>query len=152
MGKSLFQVAKNRLDRAARERLPTAERQFARAKQGAEQLKQRLQEALASAEPRAQQVDATIQAAGKSTIGEPQAEPPVVARLVIEIRSDGTRTVARGALQDELNGERVAIEARGNSPLELAGQLARSLLTSPFAGLGFGAQKSIGKRRDSGEK
>jgi hypothetical protein len=43
-------------------------------------------------------------------------EPPVVARLVVEIRSDGTRTIARGAIEDAQRGERVAIEARGDSP------------------------------------
>lgn len=57
---------------------------------------------------------------------------PVVARLVIEIRSDGSRTVARGGLEDTNLGERVAIEARGNSPAELAGQLLRSILAAPF--------------------
>jgi hypothetical protein len=29
--------------------------------------------------------------------GALQEEPPVVARLVVEIRSDGSRTIARGA-------------------------------------------------------
>lgn len=59
-------------------------------------------------------------------------DPPVVARLIVEIRSDGTRTVARGALQDELSGERVSVQARGTTPLELAGQLAKSLMTLPL--------------------
>jgi hypothetical protein len=58
-------------------------------------------------------------------------EPPVVARLVVEIRSDGTRTIARGAVEDVLNGERTAIEARGDSPLMLAVALARSLTQLP---------------------
>lgn len=71
-----------------------------------------------------------------SALAEQQPEPPVVARLMIEIRSDGSRTIARGAVQDELTGEQVAIEAKGNSPLELAGQLAKSLLTAPL-GLGL---------------
>ena len=66
-------------------------------------------------------------------IDGPPDEPPVVARLMVEIRSDGSRTIARGALQDELSGEQVAIEAKGNSPLELAGQLAKSLLTTPLS-------------------
>lgn len=56
---------------------------------------------------------------------------PVVARLVIEIRSDGSRTVARGALADHEHGERVGIEARGGSPAELAGQLLRAVATQP---------------------
>jgi len=77
-------------------------------------------------------------------------ELPVVARLVIEIRSDGTRTVARGGLeQAQLAGmagmagmpgspgdasplERVAIEARGGSPAALAADLLRALVTMPF--------------------
>ena len=57
---------------------------------------------------------------------------PVVARLVIEIRSDGSRTVARGALEDVNRGERVAIEARGDSPAELAAQLLRSIVAAPI--------------------
>ena len=58
-------------------------------------------------------------------------EPPVVARLVIEIRSDGTRTIARGAAEDVLLGEKVAIEAEGTTPLALAASLARSLFSLP---------------------
>ena len=68
-------------------------------------------------------------------------ELPVVARLVIEIRSDGTRTVARGGLEqaqvvgmpgDAGTLERVAIEARGGSPAALAADLLRALVTMPF--------------------
>ena len=67
-------------------------------------------------------------------------ELPVVARLVIEIRSDGTRTVARGGLEQAplpgaLDGgapERVAIEARGGSPAALAADLLRAIVTMPF--------------------
>jgi hypothetical protein len=62
---------------------------------------------------------------------ERAGEPPVVARLVVEIRSDGVRTIARGAAEDRLAGERVAIEARGSSPLSLALSLARALLELP---------------------
>lgn len=67
--------------------------------------------------------------------GVPQVheEPPVVARMIVEIRSDGTRTVARGALEDIVTGERVAIEANGGSPLQLAASLAQNLLSTPFA-------------------
>jgi hypothetical protein len=63
-------------------------------------------------------------------------EPPIVARLVVEIRSDGTRTIARGALEDAASGERVAIEARGTTPLALALQLTKSM---------FGARTLVGK-------
>jgi hypothetical protein len=59
------------------------------------------------------------------------AEPPVVARLMIEIRSDGSRTIARGAMEDLATGQRTQIEARGDSPLQLAFALARSLRTIP---------------------
>ena len=50
----------------------------------------------------------------------------------MEIRSDGTRTVARGALKDELSGEQVSLVAKGNFPLELAAQLTRALVTAPL--------------------
>jgi hypothetical protein len=55
-------------------------------------------------------------------------EPPVVARLVVEIRSDGTRTIARGAMEDLASGQSVAIEAKGTTPLSLALELAKSML------------------------
>ncbi|HEU5074741.1 MAG TPA: hypothetical protein VFU02_11215, partial [Polyangiaceae bacterium] len=58
--------------------------------------------------------------------------PPVVARLVVEIRSDGSRTVARGALEDLASGERVALRADGSTPLALASALAKSLLKTPL--------------------
>ena len=61
----------------------------------------------------------------------PRDEPPVVARLVVEIRSDGTRTVARGAMEDHLNGDSVGVEARADSPLELASALAKLIFRSP---------------------
>ncbi|HYU16177.1 MAG TPA: hypothetical protein VEL05_08905 [Candidatus Acidoferrum sp.] len=61
-------------------------------------------------------------------------EPPVVARLVVEIRSDGRRTIARGAMEDAASGEGVAIEASGRTPLQLALSLARALFTLPAFG------------------
>jgi hypothetical protein len=63
--------------------------------------------------------------------GELQGEPPVVARMMIEIRSDGSRTIARGAVEDVATGQRTAIEARGDSPIQLAIALARSLTQLP---------------------
>jgi len=57
-------------------------------------------------------------------------ELPVVARLVVEIRSDGTRTVARGAVED-LDGQRVQVEARGTTPWMLARELAGALWKMP---------------------
>ncbi len=62
-------------------------------------------------------------------------EPPVVARLIVEIRSDGTRTIARGAMEDIATGQRVAIEAKGTTPLALAAELARAM----FKGRGLAA-------------
>jgi hypothetical protein len=59
-------------------------------------------------------------------------EPPVVARLIVEIRSDGTHTVARGAMEDVVSGERTQIEAEGGTPLELARSLAGALMTTPL--------------------
>ena len=90
---------------------------------------------------------------------ELQTEPPVVARLVVEIRSDGSRTIARGALEDAQRGERVAIEAQGTSPMQLAIALARSLTRLPLdvfrrspGSLGTGARTGVrgllGRKRD----
>jgi hypothetical protein len=72
---------------------------------------------------------------------ERAGEPPVVARLVVEIRSDGRRTIARGALEDAASGQGVAIEARGNSPVQLALSLARTMLSIPA--LGRGAARAL---------
>jgi hypothetical protein len=57
---------------------------------------------------------------------------PVVARLIVEVRSDGSRTVARGAMEDAASATRVAVEASGSSPLELALGLAKSILSAPW--------------------
>lgn len=62
-------------------------------------------------------------------------ELPVVARMVVEIRSDGTRTIARGAIEDALNDQQVGVEARADSPLELSRALAKMVLSAPFAAL-----------------
>jgi hypothetical protein len=58
-------------------------------------------------------------------------ELPVVARLVVEIRSDGRRTVARGALEDAVLGQTVAVEARGDSPVQMAWALTRAMFRVP---------------------
>ncbi len=60
------------------------------------------------------------------------AELPVVARLNVEIRSDGSRTIARGAMEDAASDTRLAIEASGASPLELALALAKSMIAAPW--------------------
>jgi len=79
---------------------------------------------------------------------ETSTEPPVVARLVVEIRSDGTRTIARGAVEDVLSGQRTTLEARGDSPLQLALQLARVLTQLPRLGARSAVRGLLGRRRD----
>ena len=74
-------------------------------------------------------------------------EPPVVARLVVEIRSDGTRTIARGAAYDAQRGEQVSIEARGDSPIQLAIALARALTQLPRLTARSAVRGLLGKRR-----
>jgi hypothetical protein len=67
-----------------------------------------------------------------SSLADEAELPPVVARMVVELRSDGTRTVARGAIEDLNSGERVAIRADASTPLALANELARTLLKTPL--------------------
>jgi hypothetical protein len=62
---------------------------------------------------------------------DPVQDLPVVARLVVEIRSDGTRTIARGALEDQTTGQKVSVRADGTTPAALAASLARSLFDLP---------------------
>lgn len=66
-----------------------------------------------------------------SALAERPDEPPVVARMIVEIRSDGTRTIARGAIEEATTGERVAVEAHGSSPMALAASLAKSMFSAP---------------------
>jgi hypothetical protein len=66
------------------------------------------------------------------SLAERPGDPPVVARLVVEIRSDGTRTIARGAMEDAVSGERVAVEARGTTPMALAASLAKTMFSAPM--------------------
>ncbi len=80
--------------------------------------------------------------------GELQGEPPVVARLVIEIRSDGSRTIARGAIEDVATGQQTKLEARGDSPLQLAFALARALTQLPRLGARSAVRGLLGRRRD----
>ncbi len=58
-------------------------------------------------------------------------ELPVVARMVVEIRSDGSRTVTRGVLEDHVQGEKVAVEAAAPTLPGLATGLARALMRMP---------------------
>jgi hypothetical protein len=66
-----------------------------------------------------------------SQVPQKSAEPPVVAQLMIEIRADGSRTIARGALNDLRNGESAQVHAEGRTPAELMLSLANSLLALP---------------------
>lgn len=70
---------------------------------------------------------------------------PVVARLVIEIRSDGVRTVARGAVEDSATGAKTAVVARGGSPLALAADLTRSVARG-LGALPFAATSAVVRR------
>jgi hypothetical protein len=83
------------------------------------------------------QLKGAVEAAGivatrgsTAAITEANDTLPVVARLVIEVRSDGTHTLARGAL--EADGQATQLEARGGSPAQLARSLSRALLTAPM--------------------
>jgi len=79
---------------------------------------------------------------------ETSNEPPVVARLIVEIRSDGTRTIARGAVEDVQNGQRTSLEARGDSPLALALQLAKVLTQLPRLSARSAVRGLLGRRKD----
>ena len=67
-----------------------------------------------------------------NAIEQADDELPVVARMVIEIRSDGSRTVARGAIEDVQQGVKVGLEAKGATPMELARTLTRSMMELPL--------------------
>lgn len=78
-------------------------------------------------------------------------ELPVVARLVVEIRSDGSRTIARGAIEDVASGMKTAVIARGSSPMRLALDLARAVAKMPAMGLMRGAVRGLLGRK-SGDR
>lgn len=88
--------------------------------------------------------------------GAPLAEGddlPVVARLVVEIRSDGTRTVARGAIADEVTGQTVAVELQSGSPWQMAQSLVKALLSMPKLVLSrtresIKTRRALGRTRD----
>jgi hypothetical protein len=79
--------------------------------------------------------------------GELQEEPPVVARMIVEIRSDGSRTIARGAIEDTATGQRTQLEARGDSPIQLAIALARSLTQLPKLGARQALRGLLGRKK-----
>ena len=77
------------------------------------------------------QVRDALQKRSSTQVGTPNEEPPVVAQLMIEIRSDGSRTIARGALNDLRSGESAQVHAEGKTPRDLMLSLAGSLLALP---------------------
>ena len=87
-----------------------------------------------------------VKVVGRSDVQQ-ATEPPVVARLVVEIRSDGSRTIARGAVDDLMNDQRVAIVAEGTTPMALALSLAKSLFQVPALGKGMIRRALLGGGR-----
>lgn len=77
------------------------------------------------------QVRDALQKRSSTQLGTPNDEPPVVAQLMVEIRSDGSRTIARGALNDLRTGETAQVHAEGKTPGDLMISLAGSLLALP---------------------
>jgi hypothetical protein len=106
-------------------------------RRGVRAVKERIKEKVSEAAERVLSVPTTaLQRTDRSSTSlQPETELPVVARLVVEIRSDGSRTVARGAMEDIATGERIAVQAEGTTPLQLAGSLAKTLLSVPALAL-----------------
>jgi len=78
-------------------------------------------------------------------------EPPVVARLVVEIRSDGSRTIARGAFEDGRLGERTSIEVEGATPSQLALSLVKALFQAPAFARSVAQALLTGRTKDLDE-
>jgi hypothetical protein len=75
-------------------------------------------------------------------------EPPVVARLVVEIRSDAHRTVARGSLEEAEVGKRTSIQVEGATPSQLLLSLVSAFFRLPaFAG-SVAQALLVGRSRD----
>ncbi|MBX7082837.1 MAG: hypothetical protein K1X88_26765 [Nannocystaceae bacterium] len=70
---------------------------------------------------------------------------PVVARLAIEIRSDGSRTVARGAMVDAASGTEAAIRVEAGSLVELAAKLP-AVMAQAMAHTVAQAARDVGRR------
>jgi hypothetical protein len=77
-------------------------------------------------------VKSAIQSSGDESL-KTDTDLPVVARLVVEIRSDGSRTVARGVLEDTSSHQTAAVRAEGTTPAQLARSLAATLFTLPIS-------------------
>jgi hypothetical protein len=61
-------------------------------------------------------------------------ELPIVARILVEIRSDGTRTVASASVQNALLGQAVSVQAETTTPNSIAQVLLRSMARMPLLG------------------
>ena len=70
-------------------------------------------------------------------------ELPVVARMVVEIRSDGIRTVARGAFEDFQSGQQVAIETDPLAAAKLAQAFTRSIMGSTAGLVRMGVSEGL---------
>ncbi|HMJ12868.1 MAG TPA: hypothetical protein VK524_15710 [Polyangiaceae bacterium] len=70
--------------------------------------------------------------ADTDTLAPEPDEPPVVARMIVEIRADGSRTIARGAIEDVRTGQRTSVQAEGTTPMALAASLAKTLFSAPL--------------------
>ena len=79
-------------------------------------------------------------------------EPPVIARLVVEIRSDGSRTIARGALEDGQLGERTWLKVEGTTPSQLALSLAKALFQAPALARSVAQALLTGRTKDPDAK
>ena len=70
-------------------------------------------------------------------------ELPVVARMVVEIRSDGIKTVARGAFEDFQTGQQVAVETDPLAAAKLAQAFTRSILGSTAGLVRLGVSEGL---------
>lgn len=68
---------------------------------------------------------------------------PVVARMVVEIRSDGIKTIARGAFEDFQTGQQVGIETDPLAAAKLAQAFTRSILGSTAGLVRLGVSEGI---------
>lgn len=77
----------------------------------------------------------------------PEEELPVVARLAVELRSDGRRIIATGALEDLALGQRVALKIKGASLLDFSAALVRALLGVPTFAAGTARRLLSGNKK-----
>jgi hypothetical protein len=63
---------------------------------------------------------------GLPAVQDTDEDLPVVARLIVEVRSDGRRTIARGLVEDLATGERTMVAASGDTQMALFSTLMRA--------------------------